>query len=326
MALAMAQSGHGDPSPKRVCPACTARTPLMPGERLWPAAWLCTECGKGPDVADGFVRLAPELDGRQSGYDNAAFDLLFRVEEQHFWFVARNALIIWLVECHAPAATRVLEIGCGTGFVLKALAEALPQAALAGSELQTVGLAHARLRHSDRVELLQMDARRPGLDQALDLVGAFDVLEHIPEDEAVLSALARALKPGGILMATVPQHPFLWSTADDLAHHQRRYRRGELAAKCRAAGLEIVATTSFVTLPFPLMLVSRMIERLKPRPKSLDQQIADEFAIPQWQNRLLTRLLAFEHRLRKAGVPLPFGGSQVVVARRPVSALQDRTA
>jgi SAM-dependent methyltransferase len=152
------------------------------------------------------------------------------------------------------------------------------------------------------------------------------VLEHIPEDEAVLSALARALKPGGILMATVPQHPFLWSTADDLAHHQRRYRRGELAAKCRAAGLEIVATTSFVTLPFPLMMASRIVEWLKPRPKSLDQQIADEFTIPQWQNSLLTTLLAIEQRLREAGVPLPFGGSQVVVARRPLTAIEDRPA
>jgi SAM-dependent methyltransferase len=195
------------------------------------------------------VQLAPALDGVQSGYDSAAFGLLAGVEERHFWFVARNALIGWLVARFAPTALRVLEIGCGTGFVLKTLAETLPEAHLAGSELQTAGLAHARMRHGERIELLQMDARHPGLDAALDLVGAFDVLEHIPEDDAVLAALTRALRPGGILMASVPQHPFLWSTADDLAHHQRRYRRGELAAKCRAVGLEIVTTTSFVTLP-----------------------------------------------------------------------------
>jgi hypothetical protein len=69
-----------------------------------------------------------------------------------------------------------------------------------------------------------------------------------------------------------------------------------------------------------------LAEALKTRPKSLDQQIADEFTIPDWQNRLLTRVLAFEHRLRKAGMPLPFGGSQVVVARRPASAPRDQTA
>ena len=93
------------------------------------------------------------------------------------------------------------------------------------------------------------------------MVGAFDVIEHISEDEEALAQLRRAVRPGGGVLVTVPQHPRLWSPADDYGEHKRRYRRRELVEKVSAAGLEIERITSFVSLLLPAMIASRFLDR-----------------------------------------------------------------
>jgi SAM-dependent methyltransferase len=301
----------------RICLNCTAEDVIAQRDALWPLGWVCPNCGSRLTANDGIVQLAPELDETEEGYDLESFAFLEKVEDAHFWFRSRNVLIEWLVRSHAPQARRVLEIGCGTGFVLNALREALPGAMICGSELHSKGLAIAKKRHGDNIEFIQMDARRTGLRGCVDLVGAFDVLEHIEEDEAVLAQCARLLRPGGVLIATVPQHRFMWSVHDDIAHHVRRYRRGELAKKAEAAGLSTLYQSSFVTLAFPFMALSRMISGGSGhRPQDRSHAEA-EFALPTAVNSAMLALQKAEHMLRRAGVVLPFGGSQVLVARKP---------
>lgn len=305
------------PVRKRICPACAEHSTICPSENLWPSNWKCKACGFELPMHGPFVSLAPDLDAVDEGMPLEGFDLLASAEDGHFWFVSRNELIGWLVGQFATDAKHVLELGCGTGFVISALRQALPEATITGSELHSRGLETAHKRHGSSVELIQMDARHSGLSNALDLVGAFDVLEHIPEDEAVLAGIAKMLRPGGKLIATVPQHPWMWSSADDVAHHVRRYKRGELSQKVERAGLRTVYTSSFVTLAFPLMIASRLLERVRrPGGRSLEDVMADEFKISPAMNTMLFAICQIEHRLRKVGVPLPFGGSQVLVAER----------
>src|SRR6516162_6825701 len=153
-----------DDRPARACPACGQLEPIADAApALWPAPWRCATCRHAVEAPDGIVRLAPALDGAIDGFDPADFARLAASEAGHFWFQARAALLAWLVERFARAATRVLEIGCGTGFMLDRLRRALPGARLAGSELQSAGLRFARDRLGERVELIQMDARRIGL-------------------------------------------------------------------------------------------------------------------------------------------------------------------
>jgi SAM-dependent methyltransferase len=298
---------------RRVCPRCGAPDTIVDGSLLWPKDWRCGRCGFALDVKNGLVRLSPDLDEVDEGFALESYQMLSEMEDGHFWFSTRNELIGWLIRRFAARAKHVLEIGCGTGYVLYALRNALPGAAIAGSELHSRGLSHARRRHLEQVELLQMDARHCGLSDAIDFVGAFDVLEHIPDDEGVLREIHRMLKPGGVLIATVPQHPWLWSAVDETAHHQRRYSVGELATKARKAGLQVRYQSSFATLAFPLMAFDRWRMR-----KAAAHANEPEARLPRRLNAALTALFRTEHLLRRMRLPLPFGGSQVVVAEKPL--------
>ena len=111
---------------------------------------------------------------------------------------------------------------------------------------------------------------------------------------------------------TVPQHPWLWSAADEFGRHVRRYRRPELVAKLERAGFRVERATSFVSLLLPLMIASRRAHR------RLDESYDPlaELRRGRRVDRALERVMDVEHLLIRAGVPLPVGGSLLVVATR----------
>lgn len=243
------------------------------------------------------------------GFDPDLFEPLADVEGRSFWFRARNRLIVSAFKRHFPDARSFLEIGCGSGVVLAALSEALPDLRLVGGELYPEGLEIARRRLPD-TELVELDARRLPYDGDFDVVGAFDVLEHIDEDEAVLAQMATAARPRGGLLVLVPQHPWLWSEHDDLVEHRRRYTRKELVAKAERAGVEILQVTSFVTSLLPAMAASRAVDRIRQKTDPMTN------LAPGRLNVVFERMLDGERRLIERGVSLPFGGSLLLVARK----------
>jgi SAM-dependent methyltransferase len=274
--------------------------------------WRCPQCGAQPGRIDGFPAFAPELARGAEGYDPLQFQELARLEAGNSWFQARNRLILWALDRYFPSARSLLEVGCGTGFVLSGVAEAQPTVRLTGSEAATQGLAFAA-RRVPSVELVQMDARQIPFREEFDVAGAFDVIEHIEDDRAVLDELRAALAPGGGLVLTVPQHPALWSEFDVRSGHVRRYRASELRDKVRSAGLEILRTTSFVSLPLPLMFLSRLTQRA---PKGHYDPLA-ELRLAPWLNRCLGAVLSVERTLIRSGVSFPAGGSLLLIARKP---------
>lgn len=284
---------------------------LSCGKDIVGAAWQCPACGWEPGRVDGFLSFAPELAKAGADFPPDAHDALDEIQPLSFWFRARNRLIKGIVGRHFPDARRVLEIGCGTGFVLDGLARALPDCDLVGSEIYISGLVKAARRLGTRAELFQMDARRIPFRNEFDLVCAFDVIEHIEDDIAVIEQMREAAKPGAGIFIAVPQHPFLWSRSDDVAGHQRRYRTGELAEKCRACGLEIVVDTSFVTSLLPFMMATRLAQTGNVR-----QASASDLVPPAFINAAFEAVLNLEARLIMKGVKFPFGGSRFVLARK----------
>jgi SAM-dependent methyltransferase len=275
------------------------------------SGWRCPQCGFEPPRIGGFPAFAPELAQGASGYDPAHFGELARLEAGNFWFRARNRLITWAIGRYFSGARTLLEVGCGTGFVLAGIAAAFPALKLSASEAAATGLAHAAER-APGAGLMQMDARRIPFRDEFDVVGAFDVIEHVEDDRAVLAGLRAAAAPAGGLLLTVPQHPFLWSEFDARVGHVRRYRAAELRGKVMEAGFEIVRMTSFVTLLLPPMLASRLAQR---RPRR-DYDPLAELRIAPWLNWTLERALDLERLLIRSGISSPFGGSLLVVARR----------
>ncbi|WP_228125018.1 class I SAM-dependent methyltransferase [Candidatus Methylospira mobilis] len=264
-----------------------------------------------PQLA-GFPAWAPALAQQSEGFKAEYFETLALLEAGSFWFRARNALILWALHRYFSQLKSYLEVGCGTGFVFSAVADAFPRARMVGSEVFSAGLSVAAERVPSAM-LVQMDARAIPYNEAFDVVAAFDVIEHIKEDDAVLHAMYRAVKPGGGVLITVPQHRWLWSSVDDHACHQRRYHAPDLHRQLNAAGFEIERSTSFVSLLLPLMLLSRLRAR---RDTAFDPR--DELRLNPLLNRLFEGILACERALIRAGLDLPVGGSRLLIARKPV--------
>jgi SAM-dependent methyltransferase len=209
----------------------------------------------------------------------------------------------------------MLEIGCGTGYVLRGVTQALPALHISGSEIFLEGLDFAAKRVPG-ADLFQMDARDIPYAAEFDVIGAFDVVEHIEQDSQVLRELHRALKPGGGAIFTVPQHPWLWSAQDERACHVRRYRRHELADKLAQAGFQVVFSSSFVTLLLPLLMISRRATRKR----NSEANAGAEFNLSHPVNSLLYGVLRAEEAMIRMGVRFPIGGTRIVAAVKPASA------
>ncbi len=245
------------------------------------------------------------------GFKSHYFKNLAELEAGNFWFRVRNKIIIWALCRYTPSLKSFLEIGCGTGFVFSAIFKKFPDAILSGSEYFEEGLVYARQR-LPTAEFTQLDAREIPYESELDVIGVFDVLEHINEDEAVLHQIFKALKSGGAVVITVPQHPWLWSTVDEYACHVRRYSANDLHQKVCNAGFDIVRSTSFVCLLLPAMYLSRLLPR-----KSLGGSMS-ELTINPVINMIFELILLFELCLIRLGVCFPLGGSRLLVARKPL--------
>ncbi|MDP2067236.1 MAG: class I SAM-dependent methyltransferase [Burkholderiaceae bacterium] len=259
---------------------------------------------------NGFLAFAPEL-ATDIGFKDVYFSELAQLEAKNFWFRSRNRLIQWSLHRYFRDARSFLEIGCGTGFVLSGVSSVFPRLILGGSEISSVGLAHAA-RRVPGATLFQMDARAIPFADEYDVIGAFDVLEHIEEDEMVLSRMNRAVRPGGGILLTVPQHNFLWSKTDEHACHIRRYAARDLIAKVNAAGFRVERITSFVSLLLPIMMASRRL-------RAADDEHYDpltELRIDGFTNVLLEKVMTIERLAIRAGLNFPVGGSLLLVARK----------
>jgi len=234
----------------------------------------------------------------------------YALEGRHWWFVGRREIFLRVIRGRlAGADHEILDFGCGTGAFLPHLERFGRVSAVDGDE-NAVAFCHERGRHE--VVHVPADALLPFDDEAFDLITALDVLEHIEDDVAAMAELRRVLKPGGILLAAVPAFMFLWGDQDEISHHFRRYRAGDLGARLRRAGFSVEKTSYFNTLMFPPIAALRLVRRRVRAPTS---ERTDFTIGPAKLNALLGRAFGAEAGL-VARSRLPFGVSLLAVARR----------
>lgn len=240
--------------------------------------------------------------------DRAVFDRMAAHEQVHWWFVGRRAIIRALIEREVKLGpdARILEAGCGTGGNLPLLSrygriegfESDPEArrlAASGGFPVSVGA-------------LPDAVAEP--DATYDLVGLFDVLEHVEDDVPALATLGRKLRAGGTLLITVPAMPWLWSAHDRTHHHYRRYTARSLKRVITAAGLRAVNVGYFNTLLFPLAAVHRGLHGLFGTEEATDEMPARSL------NAMLSAIFRSESRW-VGRVPVPFGLSLFAVVKAP---------
>jgi SAM-dependent methyltransferase len=222
----------------------------------------------------------------------------------HFWHAPRHRLLLdEIARLELPEGARVLDVGCGTG----AMVEALAQCGLAAHGLDpwaaTRGLDAARFR-TGQVESI------PWPDGDFDALCAFDVLEHA-DDGPALEELWRVLRPGGRLFVSVPAYDWLWSTRDTLAGHRRRYTRASLRACVGAAGFDIERVFGFQCLLLPLFAASRLWARVRGHADTGAEDTPGRVA-----NAALRTVNSLEVGVGRVARP-PAGSSLLLVARKP---------
>lgn len=246
------------------------------------------------------------------------YERMYRFEDSYWWFVARRHLIATLLADYRPkdGSSTILDIGCGTGAMLDELA---PFGRVVGADFAPEALSFCRSRGERagrRYDLVRADARRlPFPNDHFDIVTAMDIIEHIDRDKEAVSEIARVLKPGGRLLATVPAYMSLWSEHDEALHHFRRYRAPEFKDIAQRAGLAVEKISYTLTSLFPLVWVFRQLANTLRKVRRTDKAQAHLVRFPGPINAALLALVQAETGIiRHAN--LPFGVTIVMAARK----------
>jgi SAM-dependent methyltransferase len=191
--------------------------------------------------------------------EDRVYPHMYRVEKEHWWFAARLGILLHFIDrrVHAVPGTRVLDVGCGTGAILEEFSRRYQAFGIDPSP-QAIDFCRQRGLTNVWAGLLNDFPA----DKPYDLVTMFDVVEHVPDDLALLTEARRRLAPGGHLLIAVPAYRWLWSRHDVVLHHQRRYTRGTLAPVVTGAGFVIDHLTYFNTLLFPVAVGRRLMQQV----------------------------------------------------------------
>ena len=176
---------------------------------------------------------------------------LTSLEDTHWWYRERRHLLSRLIQ-DLPAGV-ALDVGAAGGGNTRVLRQAGWQAVAV-----EYGAAGARVCADRGIDVVRADAvHLPFAPSSLDLVVAFDVLEHIPDDKTAAASVFEVLRPGGVFLVAVPADPRLWSSHDEAVGHVRRYTRDTLSELLDGAGFSFGPMRSWNVLLRPVVAVRR---------------------------------------------------------------------
>ncbi|MGH9802615.1 MAG: class I SAM-dependent methyltransferase [Blastocatellia bacterium] len=248
------------------------------------------------------------------------YEIIFDVEDDHWWFVGRRAVVFAQIEdalgladgtsanqtADGTSALQLLDIGCGTGATMDHLRK---YGEVQGIDLAMIPLSFSRRRGHERT-MCASATELPFADETFDLLTALDVIEHLDDDVKGLSEIRRVLKPNAPAVIYVPAFQALWGPNDDQSGHKRRYRLNQLQAAAEKAGLKVERISYSNFAMFLPIWLGRKVLNLLGRTEASENKINHPMI-----NKLLARMFASEANwLRRHR--LPFGVSIVCVVRK----------
>jgi SAM-dependent methyltransferase len=239
-------------------------------------------------------------------------DLTHQAETDHFWFHGfRRFVSPVLAQLTAGRpGLRLLDCGCGTGSNLGLLA---PHGRSMGFDLADGGVQIAR--QAGRIVARGDVTQIPIASNSCDLVASFDVLQCVPDDRAALREMARVTRPGGVVVLTLAALEVLSGDHAEVWNEQRRYSPSLVRQRVQEAGLQMERASFMFGSLFPMMLCVRVLQRLTRPFRTVRDDI--DIAVPSYPvNRLLSAIVLAEAALAEH-LPMPFGSSLLVVARKP---------
>ena len=241
--------------------------------------------------------------------EHKLFHQMSQLEEVHWWFVGRRAILDALIKRLAlPNHATILEAGCGTGGNLAMLNH---YGKVSGIEYDTIARELSVRRQIGTIVAGCLPNILPFREQQFDMVALFDVLEHLKEDIASLKALRSRLKSNGWLILTVPANPWMWSDHDVVHHHKRRYTLRHLCRVVKTAGYQITYVSYFNFLLFPLIAAIRISQKWQGK-----QEERSDLTLPsKFLNSVLTLIFSSEKYAVANRVSIPFGVSLILIAR-----------
>jgi len=240
--------------------------------------------------------------------ERAIYDQMRVLQQDHWWFAARREILAGQIRrLPLPRPAQILEAGCGPGGNLAMLQRFGEVSAIEPDEQsRDYAAAHsgADVRHGLLPQVV------PDFGKPFDLVAAFDVIEHVPDDAGAVAALGAMLKPGGFMITTVPAYSWMWSDHDAAHHHKRRYALPTFRKLFEGAGLTVRRASHFNTLLFPPIAAVRLAKN------AAGLTGGDEAMPPAPLNGVLKAVFGLERGLL-AAADLPFGVSILLIAQRP---------
>jgi SAM-dependent methyltransferase len=246
--------------------------------------------------------------------DAAEYANIAALEAEHWYYSGKRRFVRdWILRTRPPAPNDVLlDCGAGTGVFAEEMAKSCRVFVLDDHE-ESLQILRTRFKPEQILSLA--GDRVPLPDESLEYVTALDVLEHVPDDAAVVRGFQRLLKPGGLAVVTVPASMALWSDWDVALHHFRRYARPQLRALFPDEQWNVVYVNYTNVLVYPPVWFLRKWRSWTTRGKraSVGEGRAEDRMPPPVVNRLLRSL--FVHTARSP-FPFPFGVSLLLVAQR----------
>ena len=250
----------------------------------------------------------------------------YTLEREHWWFVVRGKIIMQRLAKELPTnrPLKILNVGVATGHTTELLSQFGEVTSLEYDKecrdftMERMGI---DIVHGSILEL-------PFEDNQFDLVCAFDVIEHIEDDQLGVNEMKRVCKSGGHVCVTVPAFMSIWSHHDVVNHHFRRYLKKEVVNLFEEPGGKIRYKNYFNSLLFTPIWAFRKLSRLKPR-KDTEENAGSDFSVTSIHslpNKIAGLIFNIERAMLNMGIKFPVGVSVMLLWQTPTVTTSTKTA